>query len=96
VVYRKKPKKDLKLHKRQPKRSPLTIEERDTLSDLDADIYRALIKDMAWVVEQTENAVIDFQYRPGKENELHHLKAKAMGAREFFSTYLRRIESLKG
>lgn len=88
-------KRTINLHRRQPKKSPLSLEERDLLSDLDPDIYRVLFKDMAWVVEQTEAALIDHQYRPGKENELHHLKAKAMGAREFFNSYIRRLEELK-
>lgn len=74
---------------------PLTLAERDLLSDLDPDILRALFKDMSNVVKEAEVKLIDFQYRPGKEDELHFIKAKAAGAREFFNSYVRRLENLK-
>lgn len=74
---------------------PLTLAERDTLADLDPDILRALFKDMSNVVKEWEDKLISFQYRPGKEDELHFIKTKATGAREFFNSYVRRLEEFK-
>jgi len=84
-----------KLYKKAAAPNGLSLEQRDVLYDLDPDIFRVIFKDMEYMVQQYEAAIVEFQYSPGKEADLQFLKAKATGARSFFNAYTRRIESLK-
>jgi len=77
------------------KAEPLSIADRDNIEDLHTDIYRSLFKDMDILVREAEKRVVDFQYKPGKEQELYYLKAKATGARDFFKAYVAHIEAVK-
>lgn len=77
------------------RKSTLSLEDRDVLYDVDPDVLRVIVKDMEAFVLEQEALILGFTYRPGKDDELKFLKTKAQGAREFFNSYVRRLEKLK-
>ena len=75
----------------------LTDEENDTVSDLvHTDQVIPLLKLMQYFAHQRETDLVTFTYKPGQEPELIHRKSKATGAREFFNSFKRHLEKIKG
>jgi hypothetical protein len=74
----------------------LTLQELDELTDLTfSPVFKTLLKEMNNQVNLLEEAVISFQYKPGKEEELHYKKIRAQGAREFLNAFIRQMETSK-
>ena len=75
----------------------LTLEEKDLLHDLvHTGQVIVILKLMQHFSYQREQDLLTFTYKPGEEQDLMHRKSKQMGAKEFFNSFKRYLETIKG
>lgn len=59
------------------------------------DSFKALTSFLEMLVKHQEDQVVKHRITPGKEAELHYLKAKAEGARSLQLMFLSELDALK-
>ena len=75
----------------------LTEEEKDIVTDLvHTGQIIPILKLMQYFSDLRDQDLLTFTYKPGQEQELMHRKSKAMGSREFFNSFKRYLEKIKG
>lgn len=75
----------------------LTEEEKDMIKDLvHSGQILPILKLMKYFADLRDQDLLTFTYKPGNEQELLHRKSKATGSREFFNSFKRYLEKVKG